>query len=1113
MRLTLFRVEKGKRFVPIYEKMKKILFQTPALEEWVGDWKTKDSFWAYGLSFSARTLLSSLLPEEKNQLIICPDQESLEKWREDLLTWLPENKIFEFPHSDWFRFSTLGKGLELEMRRLHILNEISSSQKGIIVLITAEALIEPVLKPEVLKTKRKNLKIGEVLEFTDFLDWLVNTGYERVDQVEEKGHFAVRGGIVDLFSPDQELPVRIEWFDQEIDTLRSFSVETQRTVESHNSIEILPVRIEKKSPKDQGFIYQYLNPLDWFLMDEPLRCREAIHEYREANKDFSKEMMDWKKVLEETEKLKRLFFSLLLRKVPGLDNIQPLHLECRSLPSYQQQLENFIEDMRNWKSRQWRTLIWIGSEEKATHLKKELQDWEISVASSAESWVEGSALVLPGWMEEAFELPQSQIVVLTEKQIFGKGKKPRRRLGASKKKGIQNFRDIHSGDYVVHAIHGIGRYMGVETVTIEGARKDYLLIRYAGEDKLFVPTDQVGILQKYIGNDGESPRIHRLGGNEWQRAKEKAKASAQDIAKELLEIYAQRQKSKGFAFEKDTAWQHDFEDTFPYEETEDQLHAIEDVKQDMEKGFPMDRLICGDVGFGKTEVAIRAAFKAVMSGKQVAILVPTTVLAYQHHQTFSQRFAGFGPTVELISRYRTPKERKQILKRVEDGKIDILIGTHSILQKGLQFKDLGLLVIDEEQRFGVAQKEKWKSWKPEVDVLSLSATPIPRTLHMSLAGIRDMSIMDTPPEERRPVQTYVAERKEEIIKEAIERELRRGGQVYVIYNRIQGLEKFANEIKMMLPEVEVAMAHGKLSEAQMEDVLQGFYEGEYDIMVSTSIVENGLDIPNANTILVYDADKLGLSQLYQMRGRVGRSRRQAYAYFLYEPDKILTEVAEKRLQTLLEYTELGAGFKIAMRDLEIRGAGNLLGSQQHGQIANVGFEMYCQLIEEAVQELSSDTSEISTRSAEAEAVIDLPIDAHIPSEYIEEPLHKMEVYQSLIHIREEEELRDFIDELIDRFGEMPEEMVNLLKVAELRVEAKRAGIRLISSKNNVTEIIFGENSNVFPEKWIRWHQEYSKALQLLKRNQETVIRIKERELSENLLDFVTKMIRDFRSEK
>ena len=1088
--------------------LKSALNQDAAIREWRSNWGKPRSYWIQGQNFSARTLLTGTLDKKVDRLIIFPDREHLERWREDLLTWLPGEQVLEFPNADWFRFSTLAKGLELEMARQHILNGLCQDDSALVVLATAESVVQPVPAPEEFLTWRLTLKKGQTYPLPDFLSWLVENGYERTDQVEDKGHFAARGGIVDFFPPDQELPIRLEWFDDEIDSIREFVTDTQRTVRFIDSLDILPVRQPEHLKKEVSLL-SYFDPSDWIVIEDPIRCKEAIEAYRIENEEFASRMGDWKSFLHESGNFSRLFFSLLLRRIPGLEQIEPLHIDSRNLPAYQQQTDLFIGDLNSWVKQKRQILVWMTTEERATGLRNSLVEEGLPIALDEESWQPGSILIKVGWLEEGCEFPQSHLVVLTEKNLLGRAKKPRRVLSPKRKGGIKHFRDIHAGDYVVHMVHGIGRYMGVETITVEDHQRDYLLIRYAGEDKLYLPTDQVGFLQKYIGSEGDAPKVSRLGGNDWNKVKAKAKASAVDLAKELVEIYAQRQAAVGYAFEPDTAWQSEFEETFPYEETEDQLHAIEDVKVDMEKTQPMDRLICGDVGFGKTEVAIRAAFKSVMGGKQVAILVPTTVLAYQHYQTFSSRLAGFGPTVELLSRYRTLAERRKILKRVESGQIDILIGTHSILQKGVQFKDLGLLVVDEEQRFGVAQKEKWKSWRPNVDILSLSATPIPRTLHMSLTGIRDMSIIDTPPQERLPVQTYVVEHKEDLMKEAIERELRRGGQVYFIYNRIEGLEKFVYQIQEMIPEARVAMAHGRMTEVQLEDVMVGFYEGEYDILVSTSIVENGLDVPNANTILVYDADKLGLSQLYQMRGRVGRSRRQAYAYFIYEPNKVLTEVAEKRLQTLLEYTELGAGFKIAMRDLEIRGAGNLLGGQQHGQIINVGFEMYCQLIEEAVHELQFEKDGTPPPPREPEGIIDLRIDAHIPGDYIPEPLHKMEIYQAIAELREKSELDGLIENLLDRFGQPPKEVNNLLTVAALRIEARKAGVKSITEKGRIIEIIFGENSNVWPEKWIKWHSRYSQALQLIKRIDETVIRVKTNYLTMPPVEFLRDMLQDF----
>ena len=1089
-------------------KINQFFESIPAFDEWKSLWNTSKNFVLYGGSLSFKSLIISTLAEKEVKIIVCPDLESLEKWREDLQTWLPEAQILNFPNSDWFRFSTIGKGLEIEMQRMHVLNELSKPDSSAYILTSAEAIIEPVLLPEELKNSQKTISINDQLSMNELIEWLVDAGYERTDQVDEKGLFSVRGGIIDLFSPDEEIPYRIEWFGDEVETLRTFSIENQRTIGEKKEIQLLPLR--ESSTKEKGTFFEYFSETSWIVFDDPTRCREVIQDYRNQNEEFSQQMLDWKKVIEKTNLFQKLFFSLLMRKISNFEKpLIPLGFRENNLISYQHQLENFIPDLKLWAQQKRKILIWMGTIEKADSLKTQLLKEDIPISDSFDLWKDGTVLIQEGWIQNGYEFTQANVIVLTERQLFGKGKKPRRQVLQKKKSGIKHFRDIHAGDYVVHGIHGIGRYMGVETITVEGIQKDYLLIRYAGEDKLYLPPEQVGILQKYIGNDGEAPRIHKLGGNEWNRIKEKARASAKDLAKELIKIYAQRKKTEGFSFEKDTSWQTEFEDSFPYEETEDQLRTIEEIKTDMENSMPMDRLVCGDVGFGKTEVAIRAAFKAVMNAKQVAVLVPTTVLAYQHYQTFTQRFAGYGPTVEMISRYRTAKERKKILERVKNNQIDVLIGTHSILQKGIEFKDIGLLIIDEEQRFGVTQKEKWKSWKPNVDILSLSATPIPRTLHMSLTGLRDMSIIDTAPLERRPVQTYVMEKKPDLIQEAIERELRRGGQCYVIYNRVQGLDKFVAEIKELVPEANVAMAHGRMTEAQMEDVIQGFYEGEYDVLVSTSIVENGLDVPNANTILVYDADKLGLSQLYQMRGRVGRARRQAYAYFLYEPEKMLTEVAEKRLRTLLEYTELGAGFKIAMRDLEIRGAGNLLGSQQHGQIASVGFEMYCQLIEEAIHELDGNENESPLKVVGEDTTIDISVDAHIPSNYISEPLHKMEVYQRIMNIPDESEIKEYRAEIIDRFGPIPKELDTLLLIALIRLEARKIGIRSITQKGSEVELIFGSNGEIYPEKWVKWHGKYSRSLRLLKRKDDTVLKIKTIELPKDVLYFLLDLIQDF----
>ena len=606
-------------------------------------------------------------------------------------------------------------------------------------------------------------------------------------------------------------------------------------------------------------------------------------------------------------------------------------------------------------------------------------------------------------------------------------------------------------------MHGIGKYIGLKTIETEGIHRDYIEIAYAGTDKLFLPANNLDQLQKYIGNEGDVPRIHKMGGRDWAKVVTKAKKSIDDLADKLVEIYAQREITEGFAFLPDQPWQQEFEDAFPYEETEDQLQATAEIKESMERPVPMDRLLAGDVGFGKTEVAMRAIFKAVMSGKQVAVLVPTTVLAQQHFQTFLNRFAPFGVKVDVLNRFRSTAEKKHVLKGVENGSIDVLIGTHSLLNKKVVFKDLGMLVVDEEQRFGVAQKEKWKEWASNIDVLTLSATPIPRTLHMSLVGVREMSVINTPPEERLPVQTYVVEYDMNLVADAIKRELARGGQVYFVYNRVASINHMGELLEAALPGLRYAIAHGQMTGRQIEEIMTDFYEGHYDVLLSTSIIETGLDIPNANTIIIYDADRLGLSQLYQMRGRVGRSRRRAYAYFMYRPDKMLSEAAEKRLKAIEEFTELGAGFKLAMRDLEIRGAGNLLGSQQHGNIASVGFGMYVSMLEEAIAKAQNKEVE---REVSIDPAIDLEVDAFIDDEYIKDSARKISVYQRLLHIKSKEQLDDMTDELIDRFGTPTDPVDRLLRIAQIKEQARLLGIKSIVRRDKQLTIHWHDDSKM-----------------------------------------------------
>jgi transcription-repair coupling factor (superfamily II helicase) len=691
-------------------------------------------------------------------------------------------------------------------------------------------------------------------------------------------------------------------------------------------------------------------------------------------------------------------------------------------------------ELERWKKSKIQVVFLTASIDRAERLSRVLEDYKMEadiVKEFDDAEIQSvRPFITVGNLHNGFELPIRRLVVITESEVFSNQKKTRKMKNVSDAQRIKNYQDLKVGDYVVHINHGIGQYLGVETLEIDGIHKDYLHLRYAGNDKLYVPVEQLDQVQKYIGSEEKEPKLYHLGGTDWARVKSKVSKSVRDIAQDLIKLYAERQATPGHAFSPDGPWQREFEAMFPYEETADQLKSIEEIKKDMELGRPMDRLLCGDVGYGKTEVAIRAAFKAVMDGKQVAVLVPTTILAQQHYETFKERFTGFPVNIDVVSRFKTRKQMTESMKKLKDGTTDVIIGTHRLLNKDVVFKDLGLLIIDEEQRFGVSHKEKLKALKTTVDCLTLTATPIPRTLHMSMLGIRDLSVIETPPENRFPVQTYVVEYSDMLVREAIEREIGRGGQVYFLYNKVNGIDQMADRIRQLVPEARVSIGHGRMSEEELERVMLDFLQGESDVLVSTTIIETGIDIPNVNTLIVYDADHLGLSQLYQLRGRVGRSNRIAYAYFTYQKDKVLTEVAEKRLQAIKEFTELGSGFKIAMRDLSIRGAGSLLGAEQHGFIASVGFDLYSDMLAQAVQELKGDVVEKAENPQ-----IELAVDAYIPSSYITDSKQKIEMYKKFVAARTLDDVTDLEEEIEDRFGDIPDEVRNLLAVSRLKAYA------------------------------------------------------------------------------
>lgn len=996
-------------------------------------------------------------------VILTPDRSTLLAWQEDLTSLLPSAAIVELPEVDMATFTAAAKSVDLMARRMDVLGRLMR-REPVIVLAQISAAVQKGISRQDFERLSLRLKLGDTIERDEFLRRLVRLGYEAAPEVERMGQFSARGGIVDVFPINQMAPLRVEFFDDEIDSLREFDIVTKRSQRNMEAVNVLPLAGTDAGGKPELFL-SYLNSEGVVLFHEPVRLREAVERLVRENPEAKRQLFTWEELLAGAAGRTVFYAALMLQNIPETALDAVISLTAQATPSYQRQFDLLTEDLRTWLAEKRRVLILMGDGEKAASMKEMLAARRLPAAAlpNPDDLPPAVVTVAEGTLGRGFVLPEAQLTVLTEKDIFGRQKKKLRPPASPSGAKIAHFREIQAGDYVVHVNHGIGKYLGVVTLDVGGVKRDYLHIQYGGDDKIFVPTDQVQLLQKYIGSEGEAPRLSRMGGGEWNKAKARAKASVEDIAKDLIRLYAKRREAAGFAYPPDTPWQREFEEAFPYEETPDQRTAVEEIKRDMERPLPMDRLLCGDVGFGKTEVALRAAFKAVMGGRQVAILVPTTVLAQQHYQTLTARFQNFGPSVGVICRFRTVKEQRETLERVRDGRIDILIGTHALLnQRRVQFRDLGLLIVDEEQRFGVKQKEKIKKLSVGIDVLTLSATPIPRTLHMSLVGARDMSVIETPPAERFPIQTYVIEANDGIIAEAIRREIKRGGQIYFVYNRIETIERMRQHLSDIVPEARIQTAHGQMPEAHLERVMLDFYEGKYDILLSTSIVENGLDVANANTIIVYHADYFGLSQLYQMRGRVGRSTRMAFAYFVYQRDKVLTETAEKRLQAMKEFAELGAGFKIALRDLEIRGAGNLLGSEQHGHIATVGFEMYCQLLDEAVQTLKYG----KPRPEVPEPVIDIAVEAYIDGGYLADAMHKIEIYQRVAAIRTEEQISRLREDLTDRFGALTPPVRRLLAVARIKNYARNLGIRSIVEKPAGVEVILGEDHQVTPERLI-----------------------------------------------
>ena len=1024
------------------ERLFQWLEQDEALKEASSAYENGKIYGVYGLGGSAKSAYAAhvLAKTDKNAVIVVPTTEQVNGWLTDLQYFSPQLRVYTYPLVQHTVFTTTTKSLELAAKQMEALTALRGSRQAVVVA-TAEEAAQFVTAPQKIDDAVLSFKVGEDYERETILSGLVSGGYERSDLVDRRGLFSVRGDIMDIYPLNEKEPIRLEFFGDTLENIRYFNEQTQKSSMKTDSVRILPFALAYDKDDEKTTLLDYGNN-GIIIWDEGNRIKEALKKSFSESTERKNEAAKWRSLAGEKRTAVQLVLSLLAQSVSELETDETVSITSKTVAGFRKEFTLLKDELGHWRERDYRIIFVISGEKRAASLNGWLKQNEFYASPLTENGKDTGIFISSGEIRNGFEFPYAKTVVIAEKDIYGTQKK-RLRRHAENGQEINAFTDLHAGDYVVHDTHGIGKYVGIKTIETDGVHKDYLEIHYSGHDVLYVPTDQIQFLQRYIGNEGEAPRLSRMGGADWKKARAKAQKSIDNLAEKLVALYAKREITDGYAFPPDTPFQQEFEEAFPYEETQDQLKAVAAIKESMEKPVPMDCLVCGDVGFGKTEVAVRAAFKAVMGGKQVAVLVPTTVLAQQHYQTFSERFRSFGVVCDVLNRFRSIKERKEILQKVEAGQIDVLIGTHSILNKNVKFKDAGLLIVDEEQRFGVAQKEKWKTWATGIDVLTLSATPIPRTLHMSLVHLRQMCLIETPPTERLPVQTYVTEYDGAIVRDAIMREKRRGGQVFFVYNRVATMERMKVELEALVPEVTIGMAHGQMTGSVLEANMFDFYEGEYDVLLCSSLVENGLDIANANTIIVYDADRFGLSQLYQMRGRVGRSHRTAYAYFLYRRNKILNEVAEKRLQAVKEFTELGSGFKIAMRDLEIRGAGNLLGREQHGNIAGVGFVMYVQMLEEAVNRLRNEGY---TKTVDVRTTLEVRVDAFIDDTYIEHGGQKIEMYQRLALVRTEEALEELKNELTDRFGKPTRAVQNLLKATHLRIRAQKDLVLSVSQK-------------------------------------------------------------------
>lgn len=1012
--------------------------------------------------------LSGLFP---SHLILAEDEKRAKEIYEDYRFY--DKEVYYYPAKDLLFFQADIHGNLLIRQRMQVIKALLEKER-ITVVTSIDGCMDFLLPLEEIKKSLIHYESDSPIDLDALKGSLVALGYERVGQVEMPGQFSVRGGIIDIYSLTEENPWRIELWGDEIDSIRSFDAESQRSLENLDEITIYPA-VEKVGEKEMvSFLEYFSREKSILFLDEPnhlvekgMAVEEEYLQSRKHREEKGEQKLpdNWLCRFDTLQKALNQYncaaFCALEPKRGKWKITEKFDVTVKTVNSYNSSFELLVKDLLQYKKQGFQIALLSGSRTRAERLAKDLQEEGLNAFYSTDYdrlIQPGEIMVAYGHAKKGFEYPLIKFAVMTETDIFGQEQKKKKKKKNYNGQRIQDFAELSIGDFVVHEKHGLGIYRGIEKVEVDKIVKDYIKIEYRGGSNLYILATQLDALQKYSGADtAKAPKLNKLGGQEWNKTKSRVRGAVKNIAKELVELYAVRQEKEGYVCGPDTVWQREFEEMFPYEETEDQLNAIEDTKRDMESTKIMDRLVCGDVGYGKTEVALRAAFKAVQESRQVVYLVPTTILAQQHYNTFVQRMKEFPVKVELLCRFRTPAQQKKAIEGLKKGQVDIVVGTHRVLSKDIEFKNLGLLIIDEEQRFGVAHKEKIKQLKKDVDVLTLTATPIPRTLHMSLIGIRDMSVLEEPPMDRIPIQTYVMEYDEETVREAINRELRRGGQVYYVYNRVTDIEEVALRISKLVPDARVDFAHGQMSERELEQVMYGFINGEIDVLVSTTIIETGLDISNVNTMIIHDSDRYGLSQLYQLRGRIGRSNRTSYAFLMYRPNMVLRETAEKRLAAIREYTDLGSGFKIAMRDLELRGAGNLLGAQQHGHMNAVGYDLYCKMLSEAVKEAKG----IHTME-DFETSVDLNIDAFIPDTYISNEFQKLDIYKRIAGIENQSDYDDMLEELLDRFGEPTKAVLNLLAIAKMKAIAHQAYVTEIKQIGKEIKITLYEKAKINP---------------------------------------------------